>query len=104
MAIDVNVQCNGGFLPDIILFTLGMSLQSGNPTKCHEEVFDFLQPMFPPKRFDTFTPPVWEMLRRFRGVRTFIFKNYYYWYILHLEEVKSNAGVWFVGRVYFLLN
>ena len=44
MAINVNVQCNGGFLPDIILL---------NPMKCHEEVSS-LQPMFPSKCFDIF--------------------------------------------------
>ena len=41
-----------------------MLLQSGNPFKCHEEVLS-LQPMVPPKRFDTF-PPDWGMLRRSR--------------------------------------
>ena len=46
MAIDVNVQYNGGLLPDIILWT-----------QCylHQEV-SYLQPLIPPKRFDIFSP------------------------------------------------
>ena len=38
---------------DVILLTLSMSLPSGNPIKCHEEVFS-LQPMILRKRFDIF--------------------------------------------------
>ena len=44
MVINVSVQCNGGFLPDITLL---------NSMKCHGEVSS-LQPMFPPKCFDIF--------------------------------------------------
>ena len=55
MAINVNVQYNGGFLPDIILLTQ-CYLHSGNLFKCHEEVL-YLQPLIPPKkRFDIFPP------------------------------------------------
>ena len=55
MAINVSVQNNGGFSPT--LYTVDpMLLLSGNPFKCHEEVFVFLQPMIPPKRFDIFPP------------------------------------------------
>ena len=54
MAVNVSVQYNGGFLPDIILDPL--LLPSGNPFKCHEEVLS-LQPMIPPKRFDI-SPPL----------------------------------------------
>ena len=45
MVINVNVQYNGGLLPDIILLT-----------RCYyyQEVL-FLQPMIPPKRFDIFS-------------------------------------------------
>ena len=53
MAVNVSVQYNGGFLPDIILLTLCHYLPSGNPIKGHEEVLS-LQPMIPPKRFDIF--------------------------------------------------
>ena len=63
MAINVSVQHNGGFLPDIIL-------PSGNPFKCNEEVL-YLQPMIPPKRFYIF-PPDWGMLRRSRCVQNFL--------------------------------
>ena len=52
MAINVSVQYDGGFLPDIILLML---LPSGNPFKCHEEVLYF-QLLIPPKRFDIFSP------------------------------------------------
>ena len=46
MAINVNVQYNGGFLPDIILWTQCYLHPSGNPFKCHEEVL-YLQPFDP---------------------------------------------------------
>ena len=55
MAISVNVQYNGGLLPDIILLTQSMLFPSGNPFKYHEEVL-YLQPLIPPKRFDIFPP------------------------------------------------
>ena len=45
MAINVNVQYNGGFLPDIILWDPMLSA-SGNLFKCHEEVL-YLQPFDP---------------------------------------------------------
>ena len=51
MAINVNVQYNGGLLPDVD----PMLSASGNLFKCHEEVL-YLQPLIPPKRFDTFPP------------------------------------------------
>ena len=53
MAINVNVQYNGGFLPDIIVDP--MLSASGNLFKCHEEVL-YLQPLIPPTRFDIFSP------------------------------------------------
>ena len=55
MAINVNVQYNGGLLPDIILTVDPMLFPSGNPFKCHEEVL-YLQPLIPPKRFDIYPP------------------------------------------------
>ena len=56
MAINVNVQYNDGFLPDIILLTQCYLF------KCHEEVL-YLQPLIPPKR---------GMLRRSRCVLIFL--------------------------------
>ena len=53
MAINVSVQHNGGFLPDIIMLTQCYYLPLGNPFKCHEEVL-YLQSVIPPKRFDIF--------------------------------------------------
>ena len=52
MAINVSVQYDGGFLPDMVD---PMLLPSGNPFKCHEEVLYF-QLLIPPKRFDIFSP------------------------------------------------
>ena len=46
MAINVNVQYNGGFLADITLVDPMLSA-SGNLFKCHEEVL-YLQPLIPP--------------------------------------------------------
>ena len=57
MVINVNVQYNGGRLPDIILLTICDYI--GEPFKYHEELLS-LRPMFPPKAFD--------MLTRFRCV------------------------------------
>ena len=53
MAINVNIQYNGGLLPDIDYTVNPMLLPSGNPFKRHEEVL-YVKPMIPPKRFDIF--------------------------------------------------
>ena len=50
MAINLSVQYNGGFLPDIILLLTQCYHHWGNPIKCHEEVLS-LQPMMTPKFF-----------------------------------------------------
>ena len=55
MVINVNVQYNGGLLPDIILLIQSMLSASGNLFKFHEEVL-YLQPLIPPKRLDIFPP------------------------------------------------
>ena len=59
MAINVSVQYKGGFLPGILLYYTAvvdpMLLPSGKPFKCHGEFFS-LQPKFPPKRSDNFSP------------------------------------------------
>ena len=54
MAINVNVQYNGGLLLDIIPVDPLLSA-SGNLFERHEEVL-YLQPLIPPKRFDIFSP------------------------------------------------
>ena len=69
MAINVSVQYNGGFLPDIITID-PMVLPSRNPFNCHEEVL-YLQSMIPLKRFDIFHPD-WGMLRRSTRVQIFL--------------------------------
>ena len=56
MAIYVNVQYNGGLLPDIILLTQCYYYLSGNTFKFHEEILS-LQFMIPPKRCDI-SPPL----------------------------------------------
>ena len=54
MAINVNVQYNGGLLPDIILWTQ-CYLHRGT---CLNDMkrFVFATPLIPPKRFDIFPP------------------------------------------------
>ena len=42
-----------GFSPTLYCVVESTLLQWGNPSKCHEEVLS-LQPMAPPKRFDSF--------------------------------------------------
>ena len=72
MAINVNVQYNGGLLPDIILLTQCYFHRRTNPFKCHEEVL-YLQPMIPPNlNVLTFFPPDWGILRR-RSTRVLFF-------------------------------
>ena len=53
MEINVSVQYNGGFLLDTILLTRCGYI--GEPVSYHEEVLS-LQPMFPPKPSDIFSP------------------------------------------------
>ena len=48
MVINVSIQYNGGFLPDIIMLTLRDYI--AEPFQYHEELL-FLQPKFPPKPF-----------------------------------------------------
>ena len=74
MAVNVSVQNNGGFLPDIILLTQ-MLLPTGSPIK-YQKVLS-LQPMIPSKRFEIIPPPHpdWGMLRRSRCVQIFLETN-----------------------------
>ena len=51
-----------------------MLIPSGNPFECHGEVLN-LQPMIPPKHFDSSFPPDWGMLRRSRHVQSFLSKK-----------------------------
>ena len=63
MAINVNVQYNGGLLPDIILLTQ-CYLDRGTRLNAMKRFCIYLQPLIPPKRFDIFFPPNRGMLRR----------------------------------------
>ena len=44
MVINISVQYNGGFLPDIILLTQGYYQSVGNPVKYHVVAL-YLQPL-----------------------------------------------------------
>ena len=56
MAINVNVQYNGGLLPDIILLTQ-YYLHRGTCLNAMKRFVLYLQPLIPPtKRFDIFPP------------------------------------------------
>ena len=56
MAINVSVQYNERWASPRHYTVDPMLFSSGNPFKCHEEVFLYLQPLIPPKRFDVFSP------------------------------------------------
>ena len=79
MAFNVNVQYNGGHLPDIILLTQ-CYFHRGTRLNANKEVF-YLQPLIPPtKRFDNFsllTGGCSEGL----GAFSFFFKQQQYTYI-----------------------
>ena len=55
MAINVNVQYNGGLLPDIILLTQ-CYFHRGTRLNAMKRFYLYLQPVIPPKRFDIFPP------------------------------------------------
>ena len=52
---NVSVQYNGGLLPDIILLTQ-CYYHRGTRLNAMKSLFLYLQPMIPPKLFDTFPP------------------------------------------------
>ena len=55
MAINVNVQYNSGFLPDIILWTQ-CYLHRGTCLNAMKSFFCICSLLIPPKRFDIFSP------------------------------------------------
>ena len=69
MAINISIQYNGGFLPDIILLTQ-CYYHRGTRLNAMKSFLSLL-PMIPPKRFDIF-PPDWGMLRSSRRVQSFL--------------------------------
>ena len=69
MVINVSVQYNGGFLPDIILLTL-CYYHRGTRLYAMKR-FCYLQSMVPPKRFDVSSPLTEGVLRRSRCVQIF---------------------------------
>ena len=71
MAINVCVQFNGGFLPDIIILFTQCYYHRGTQLNAMKIEVLSLQPMIPPKRFDIF-PPDRTMLRRSRSVQIFL--------------------------------
>ena len=56
MAVNVNVQYNGGGASPRHYTVDPMLSALGNLFKCHEEVL-YLQPLIPPKRFEI-SPPI----------------------------------------------
>ena len=73
MAINVNVQYNGGFLPDIILWTQ-CYLHRGTCLNAMKW-FCICSLLIPPKRFDIFFPHNRGMLRRSRCGLVFSLNN-----------------------------
>ena len=57
MAINVSVQHNGGFLPDIILLTQCYYHRGTHLNAMQKFCTRYLQPMIPPKRFDMYVSP-----------------------------------------------
>ena len=55
MAMNVNVQYNGGLLPNVILLTQ-CYLHRGTCLNAMKRFCIYLQPLIPPKRFDMFSP------------------------------------------------
>ena len=66
MAINVSVQYDGGFLPDILLLTQ-CYYHRGTRLNAMKRVCLCSQPMIPPRRFDIF-PSDWGILKRSRCV------------------------------------
>ena len=56
MAVNVNVQHNGGLLPDIILLSLCYFHRGTRLNAMERFCICYLQPVIPPKRFDIFDP------------------------------------------------
>ena len=83
MAINVSVQCNGGFLLDIKLLTLFHYHHRGTRLKCHEELL-FLQPLFPPTKCLNRFPPDGVDAQNHRGLDAFrVFFKQVQCFILH---------------------
>ena len=72
MAINVNVQYNGGLLPDIILLTQ-FYLHRGTCLNAMKR-FCILQPLIPPKRFEFFSPITGGCSEGLLGLLCFFFK------------------------------
>ena len=70
MAINVSIQHNDGFLSDIVLLTQ-CCYHRGTRLNAMKRFCLSLQPMIPPKLFDTF-PPDWGMLRKSRCINIFL--------------------------------
>ena len=72
MAINVSVQYDGGFLPDIILLTQ-CYYHRGTRLNTMKSFFLYFQLLIPPIiNVLTFFPPDWGMLRRSRCVQIFL--------------------------------
>ena len=84
-AINVNVQYNGGFLPDIILWTQ-CYLHRGTCLNAMRR-FCICSLLIPPKRFDIF-PPITGGCSEGLGVVRFFFKYLIIQYTVYISQVK----------------
>ena len=73
MAINVNVQYNGGLLPDSILLTQ-CCFHRETRLNAMKRFCIYLQPLIPPKRFDIFSP-LTGGCSEYLGAFRFFFKN-----------------------------
>ena len=87
MAINVNVQYNGGFLPDIILWTQ-CYLHRGTCLNAMKW-FCICSLLIPPKRFDIFSP-ITGGCSEGLGVVLFFFKIYYVYRNTNTGKNKIN--------------
>ena len=85
MAINVNVQYNGGLLADIIPLTQ-CYLHRGTRLNAMQEVL-YLQPLIPPKCFDIF-PPLTGVCSEGLGVLWFFFKKQLNRQVMHQKSIK----------------
>ena len=75
MVINISVQYNGGFLPDIILWTQCCYLHRGTCLNAMKR-FGSCSLLIPPKRFDIFSP-ITGGCSEGLGVVSFFFKLVY---------------------------
>ena len=73
--INVSLQYNGGFLPDIILLTLRYYHHRGTRLNAMKRFCLSLQPMIPTKRLDIFSPWLGDAQKVQKMHSDFFFKD-----------------------------